>query len=210
MYRLEMEGREVTVTMGLEDGGRDQGPKGRIALPESLALMALSAGRTPQSTAVSGLGVLADSRDSLDRLSQVVIYQRGPGGRWRLPGERLAKVLGLEVEERQSGAWALAAYDRRAVDLGERQLGWLEASVGPQAPSALRFAAWVDLHRTQGLFLELEKALDALPLPDRRETRLFAAAGLALRSLSDFRFLSLRILEDPAGFELRLHSENAD
>ncbi|MGH9465316.1 MAG: hypothetical protein ACRD0X_06680, partial [Thermoanaerobaculia bacterium] len=127
-------------------------------------------------------------------LPDAVVFHRGGGRRWSLPGETLYDWVGRDAEGAQRGPWELVASSRASRQAAEPLLPYLDRLVTRVAGDGLRLGLWVDLPIARRGLGPLAQQLARLPIA---EARTLAAAAAALEALTGWQSLGLAIVERP-------------
>lgn len=202
-YRLDRRGDDLELWGGdaerLEALRRLAGRAAPLPLVRAEALAGPAGGSSRAFALLPGL-------ESLGGLPGAVAVHRG-GAPFRLPGERLAELVGDGVRELESGGWSVRALDRGSLARGVELAGFaaeLEAE-RPLAP-----ALWLDLRSAERLVEQVVAALEAVPIVGRREARRWRLAGDLLARFSAFERLTVLISPAPAALHVELHAADTE
>ncbi len=152
----------------------------------------------------SGQGVgrslaLLPGFESLAGLPGAVAVHRGDE-RWRLPGERILKLVGDGPPTKLVAGWTAVAFENRALGQAPAIVGFLE---GLQAGPSAR-AVWIDPQAARQLAEQTARALDAVPIVGEREARRWWALTVVLEPFSRGGRLAAVVAEKPTAAVLRL------
>ncbi len=128
------------------------------------------------------------------QLPDAVVFHRGSGKRWSLPGEPLYEMLGRGAEPARRGPWELATSSTESLQEAEQLLPYLNQLFARATRDGLRLGLWVDLPAARQTLGPLAQQLARLPIS---EARALATAAAALEGLAGWQSLSLAIVERP-------------
>lgn len=223
--RLEKEARQEALAWIRLDAPRGYLPAGEYRLQRSSAALELVAGPetslstlraldasppplplvlaelSPEGPAGRSLALLPGI-ESIAGLPGAVALHRG-GRRWKVPGERLLKLVGDGPPTSTVGGWTGVALEgeslRRAVPLGP----WLD-TIGE---SPLSLGVWIDIAAARRLVTQTAEALEAVPVVGRREARRWRALEVVLDPLVGSDWLVATIADSPPAVRVHLGFE---
>jgi len=195
-YRLDRVGAALELVAGPEDVLLRLRALDVLEPPVPLLLAELATadgGLTGRSLA------LLPGVESLGGLPGAVTLHRG-SRRWKLPGERLLKLLGDGPPVGNAEGWRMVALERESLRRGDPLGGFLNSLSGSQ----LSLGVWIDLPEARRLVDQTVEALEAVPVVGPREARRWRHLAGALDPLVGFGRLSATVVETPATVRVRL------
>ncbi len=195
-YRLR---REVDDLVLSSSGGEARSRAGELAEQSArdhdLAVLALRA-RTPDAMS---LLVMPRIRERGLRLPDSAVAWTDREARFRLPGERILRILGTDPLEGQVGAWSIAAMEEKSLGIATRLAPALgEAAAAQQASLVL----WVRPLDYLPVVSAIAAVLGALPIAPRDEVEHWRDLETVLESLGPVERVAVTVA--PAGSEARL------
>ena len=163
-YRLRWDGDDLVLGTT-----RDEAPAesnvltDRLALEHDLAFVGLRA-KSPE--AMSLLLMPRMRGDGKLRLPDSASAWTVSDERWRLPGEKILRILGIDPLSGQSGAWTLEAMEEKSLDVATR----VAPVLGDEAVArGASFVLWVRPLEYLMLVSTISGVLGALPIAPRDE-----------------------------------------
>lgn len=138
--------------------------------------------------------VLSELPGDVQGVPAVVVAQRGPGPRWRLPGEGLIEFVGEGVQELVADGWSLAAYDRGSLTAAQALLPELDAFYSASR-GVVRSAGDLDLVKARDQLAAVVQMLERIPVVGDLEAQRWLAVLHLLSTLESVDRLSIRVLE---------------
>ena len=158
-------------------------------------MLALRA-RTPDAMS---LLVMPRIRERGLRLPDSAVAWTDREARFRLPGERILRILGIDPLEGQVGAWSIAAMEEKSLGIATRLAPALgEAAAAQQASLVL----WVRPLDYLPVVSAIAAVLGALPIAPRDEVEHWRDLETVLESLGPVERVAVTVA--PAGSEARL------
>ena len=135
-----------------------------------------------------------------------------PGGqRWGLPSRGLAGLLAGGLPRGNSAGWEIVALDTTSLARATALAPEIAALVRPDAAGSegrLVLGAWLRPLPAHRLVTRMRKALEKVPLVDRRQVQRWRDWETLLAPFSPCDRVSLAATRSPSSFRLRLHGCN--
>jgi hypothetical protein len=195
-YRLRRDGDDlVLASVGGEERSRASEMAEQIARDHDLALLTWRA-LTPEA---ASLLLMPRLRDSGLRLPDSAVAWTASEHRFRLPGERILRILGTDPLEGRSGAWSIAAMEQESLDIATEVAPALgEAAAAQQASLVL----WLRPLDYLPLVSAIASVLGALPIAPRDEVEHWRDLETVLEALGPVERVAVTVA--PGGSEARL------
>jgi len=136
---------------------------------------------------------------SIAGLPGALTLHRG-GRRWRVPGERLLKLVGDGPPTADVAGWTAVALENESLRHGVPLGRFVDSLEG----SSISIGVWIDVGEARRLVVQTAEALEAVPLVGRREARRWRALEVALDPLVGADWLIATIVAEPPTVRVRL------
>jgi hypothetical protein len=129
-----------------------------------VALLAYSSSAAQQGEAPSALALFAREAPSRHELPAAAVWYQSGGGRWHLPGESLAAVLGMELPQGDSGGWGIVATDSISLQQALALTPEVTSLSSPRSAFSLAFGMWLRPRPASEIAASVASSLAAFPL----------------------------------------------
>ena len=123
--------------------------------------------------------------------------------RWRLPGEKVLRLIGDGPPETVVQSWKVAALDGESLALADQVVEFSQHLYGVER---LTLASWVEVEAARAAVRQIVEALEAIPVVGRREARRWRALEEVLVALRGQERLTVLVGAGPTAVRVRLHA----